>query len=562
MTYKSLPLLLLGIFCSVSSAEPVLYSIVDIGPVYSSGYEYQDLKLRINDNNEVVGWSRRSNTSGAPMKAFIWTQSSGMQWIDNSNNVENAALDINNHGQVVGWKRDASGNRQATLWQRDANQTWQSQTPLTVTSEDSYFSAINDNGTLAGNYLSAESVTQAFTWSEGGSTQLLANAGRYIDVSALSDAYVAGSLVNELKQQVAYRSVPGSVPVELPLLAGGEFSVASGVNGAGMIVGGGSTAADVCSRACFSVMHGLHWSDTNIVSDSFAGDAQNSWLESVNNAGLATGWRMAIPSTVAVLVEQGNAYDLNKLAVDASGWKLQRAHDVNEAGYIVGYGTFNQLPHAFVLLPGTVPANAVDLAIAQVFPLQSQKLQGRAITASQEFTFEIKNLGSVTASHVVVNSDFPGGLNLDFLSTSKGQCSVDSVNEKLVCEIDTLQPEEIVTLDMRIIPQPGDYHLTVSVASEERDAGLLDNNVTQVSFKVLAPVDGNSGGVVVQEPVAETGSGSPAPDAGSQGNVSQNGTASNSRSGFGCSLRSSNGFDISLLLGLAVLVFARRWLNA
>jgi probable HAF family extracellular repeat protein len=43
--------------------------------------------------------------------------------------------------------------------------------------------------------------------------------------------------------------------------------------------------------------------------------------------------------------------DLNKLIPVGSGWELQQAYGINNAGQIVGTGTHKGLEHGFLLTP-------------------------------------------------------------------------------------------------------------------------------------------------------------------------------------------------------------------
>jgi probable HAF family extracellular repeat protein len=64
----------------------------------------------INNLGEVVGvW--------ANSKPFLWRPAEGIIWLTPDATNPGAALDINDHGQVVGWSYDSSGRRYAFLWE-------------------------------------------------------------------------------------------------------------------------------------------------------------------------------------------------------------------------------------------------------------------------------------------------------------------------------------------------------------------------------------------------------------------------------------------------------------
>jgi probable HAF family extracellular repeat protein len=81
-------------------------------------------------------------------------------------------------------------------------------------------------------------------------------------------------------------------------------------------------------------------------------DFQGSSASSINNRGQVVGWLQAAEGKQhAALWQQGKMYDLNTLIPHDSGWFLKIAADINEKGQIVGYGTINGAPRAYLLTP-------------------------------------------------------------------------------------------------------------------------------------------------------------------------------------------------------------------
>jgi hypothetical protein len=79
-----------------------------------------------------------------------------------------------------------------------------------------------------------------------------------------------------------------------------------------------------------------------------------SFGESINSSGIVVG-RMTVPSNSGYLVYHGFIYiggqmkDLNNLVPKSSGWVLDDATGINDAGQIVGSGTLNGQTRAFLL---------------------------------------------------------------------------------------------------------------------------------------------------------------------------------------------------------------------
>ena len=58
---------------------------------------------------------------------------------------------------------------------------------------------------------------------------------------------------------------------------------------------------------------------------------------------------------------------LNKLLTDQlSGWDLLEASDINDKGQIVGFGTYDGQPRAFLLTPVETPASSIDLSLTEL----------------------------------------------------------------------------------------------------------------------------------------------------------------------------------------------------
>jgi probable HAF family extracellular repeat protein len=55
----------------------------------------------------------------------------------------------------------------------------------------------------------------------------------------------------------------------------------------------------------------------------------------------------------AFVISAGKMVDLNTLIPAKSGWVLQTATGINDAGQIVGYGTFKKQTRGFLLTPAS-----------------------------------------------------------------------------------------------------------------------------------------------------------------------------------------------------------------
>jgi probable HAF family extracellular repeat protein len=81
---------------------------------------------------------------------------------------------------------------------------------------------------------------------------------------------------------------------------------------------------------------------------------------SINDYGQVVGTSNAVSDMHAFVTENGVMKDLNSLMVaSVTGWVLNKARGINNAGQITGTGTFNGLTRVFVLSPvSAVPVPA------------------------------------------------------------------------------------------------------------------------------------------------------------------------------------------------------------
>jgi probable HAF family extracellular repeat protein len=138
-------------------------------------------------------------------------------------------------------------------------------------------------------------------------------------------------------------------PRDLGNLGVPGFAVASSINNRGDVVGG-ALAPD-------GTIHAFLWTKQTGMQDlgGFPGAFLTSAVccHTLSDSGQVVGF--AIDGTTfasrAIVWEGKVPVDLNTLIPSDSGWYLQSTASVNNAGEIVGYGTFGGSTHAFLLKP-------------------------------------------------------------------------------------------------------------------------------------------------------------------------------------------------------------------
>lgn len=281
---------------------------------------------------------------------------------------------------VAGFSLDASGAGRAFLWSaadgmRDLGPAF-----------DSGFGIDADHRVVG----SSMAVGGPFVWTAQDGMRSVGSLGGLPDGGSASDVHATGGIVGAATTsgggQHAFRQVAGTM-TDLGTL-GGPHSVAQGVNASGLVVGISYTA-DGRERAVLwdaagtirdlGVLGGspgrsvaLSLNDAGVVvgfsSDrtgatrAFVHDGSTmrdlgalpvrrgtsyAYAHDINNRGQVVGFSL----DHAVLWQSGKVIDLNTQVGKGSGWVLRRAQGINEAGWIVGYGTTQGNDRAFLLVP-------------------------------------------------------------------------------------------------------------------------------------------------------------------------------------------------------------------
>jgi probable HAF family extracellular repeat protein len=200
--------------------------------------------------------------------------------------------------------------------------------------------------------LTANNQGHAFTTRDGQATILGTPQG-----SLWSSAYA----INNSGEAAGYAMVgsgfeamawsPQGNPTMLGGL-GGNNSYAMGLNDAGEVVG----HAQVSS----GYMHAFLWNGLAMQDLGTLGGS-SSYAYGINDDGQAVGYStLSDGANHAFLYSNGVLLDLNSLIGAGSGWTLDAAFAVNNAGQIVGTGQLNGIEHAFLLDSAPSPLTSVS----------------------------------------------------------------------------------------------------------------------------------------------------------------------------------------------------------
>lgn len=263
-----------------------------------------------------------------------WWGLTPLQLLAGGNNAN--AIDVNNRGQIVGLAENGTND------------------PTCVT------------GGTAFQVLRFEAVR----WGPDGRIQELSplpgdTVGFAIGINASGEAVGASGLCSDtgyltpsgpFAPHAVLWDSDGS-PTDLGHLEGtpeGIYNIATSINDSGDVVGfacvGPDTNPATCIEDAFLWTKETGMQDLGLYPGSIA--TGPPCCHTINNQGQIVGVAIDASFNETALVWQGKVpVDLNTLVQQNSGWHLECAQGINDAGEIIGFGTINGSTHAFLAKP-------------------------------------------------------------------------------------------------------------------------------------------------------------------------------------------------------------------
>jgi probable HAF family extracellular repeat protein len=329
--------LLAPVLSPVVAAPPPGYTIIDLGTLPGFGASYAN---DLNDANQVTGYVDQCTGDNCGPHSFLYErgQIRDLGAPEGVTQQGSKGIAINSSGQVLAELESSSIG--GFIYDRGM---------LTNVDHFLFLEDLGESGQVIG-WSGGGQGTYSWLW-QGGTTQLLDSGNRAVTRAYRINARgqivgEGGSSTNPYLHALLW---DGGAPIDLGLLPGGGYSAAYAINDAGDIAGIGNAGDEV---------HLILWRggqrlDLGIFASKPADINENDQIVGQFQATSDPG------SQHAFLWRDGAHYDLNTLLPADSGWTLQAAQAINNAGYIAGYGIHNGQPRAFLLRPtfSDVPAD-------------------------------------------------------------------------------------------------------------------------------------------------------------------------------------------------------------
>jgi probable HAF family extracellular repeat protein len=235
------------------------------------------------------------------------------------------AVAINEQGQIIGDSITASGDVHGFLWQDGV------MTDLgTLGGSFSVVRAINSAGQIVGQSATATGDYHAFLWQDGVMTDLGTLGGSWADVSGINErGQVAGTSTTAAIQRHGFVWQDGVI-TDLGTLGGSESTVTA-INSAGQIVGQSATAT--------GDYHAFLWQD-GVMTDLGVSRAPTA----INDFGQVVGYGYQWENGVATVLETpshassvGEPVDINNAGQSVGSYNIERLEWHCTRGYICGF---------------------------------------------------------------------------------------------------------------------------------------------------------------------------------------------------------------------------------
>ncbi|HPD30329.1 MAG TPA: DUF3466 family protein [Phycisphaerae bacterium] len=324
------------------TAQAECYAVTNVGTVAGA----TELQVRdMNNAGEIVGWAVANNVYQGFLYAnglMISLGSLGGQGCQ--------AHGINDARQVVGAAATATGQEHAFIY------TGGQMIDLgTLGGTRSSAAAINNSGLVTGFSTAGNGTYRLFTWQNG----VMTDAGLVgLTNCEVWDINSSGTVIG-LNQLITSQLLAFNWTSSGGFQTLGTFGGAEGypyrINDNGQIVGAIWTGQTTLLGA--RIYHAFLYRN-GATTDLGTLGGSSSGANGINNSGAVVGWSQVSTGQHAFIYDISNGMrDLNSLISPTSGWVLEAATVINDAGQIAGVGRLNGARRIFLLTPSQTDAD-------------------------------------------------------------------------------------------------------------------------------------------------------------------------------------------------------------
>jgi probable HAF family extracellular repeat protein len=293
------------------------YSIVDLGLLPGGNFAEA---LNVNDHGQIVG---RGSTATGATHAILWNNGEAID-LGTLGGASSSAWGINNRGQIVGESETTTGDFHAFLWQQGE------MFDLADAGDFNRAFAINHRAEIVGHF-----QANALLWRRGMLTEL--------GIVAAVDINDRGVIAGSDNASGEFHAVlwKRGVVTDLGTPPGATSSAARSINNHGQVVGESTVGAFLWDNGGMVALPGL-------IPGGF------TFARDINNHGQIVGQSPSDPNVIggavhAVLWNDGDPIDLGTLPGDP----LSSAAAINDHGLIVGFsGSGGLQARAVAWIPG------------------------------------------------------------------------------------------------------------------------------------------------------------------------------------------------------------------
>jgi probable HAF family extracellular repeat protein len=404
---RRIAFLIVFIICICDFSQATTYKVTDLGTLGGSW----SVASSINESGQIAGTSSLKDSDNS--HAFLYSGGT-MTDLGTFGGRSSCAFGINNHGQVVGEaaivKQDEYGQSVYHAFLYDGSTKHDLGTLGGTQPEfppESNANDINDSGQVTGWSDSSDGYAYAFLYN-GSSMHSLDTHGAYGSngVGINNSGQVVGKVftteLDEYGNPVSHAFLYSGSMRDLGTL-GGTDSWAHGINDSGKVVGEAQIAGNAAWHAF--LYNGSTMIDLGTIGGNY------SEAQGINAKGQIVGVSKTADNTAyhAFLYDGSAMTDLNTLINPSSGWTLNYAYDINDAGQIVGKGYNGSQYHAFLLTPNSAEFNWLNPngswgSASNWNPASVPSIGGKAIFANSSAAI------TLDGNRIVSDLQFNGGI--------------------------------------------------------------------------------------------------------------------------------------------------------